>query len=150
MKLPGHFLLLLSLFLLSCNNDDDDVAPNDVPEAVKSTLTASFSNAMNVEWEKVGDNYVAEFEVTGNEYDALIDPSGQLLLYKYDIPESELPDAVSAAIHQNYSDGQIDDAERLYQGNAEFYQVDLDNKGTGLHLVFSPDGQEQTEPAYWD
>ncbi|RDV15686.1 hypothetical protein DXT99_08470 [Pontibacter diazotrophicus] len=140
----------MSVFLLSCSNDENDVVPNDVPEAVKNTLTTNFSNAMDVEWEKSGTNYEADFDVAGVDHEALIEPSGEMLMYKYDIPETELPDAVTAAISQNYSGMHIDDAERLYQGNDEFYQVDLDNSGTDVHLVFSPDGQEQTEPAYWD
>ncbi|MFD3003944.1 hypothetical protein ACFS7Z_26545 [Pontibacter toksunensis] len=150
MKLTRHYLFALGLLLLSCSTEDSEVVPNDVPEQVKSTLTSNFSAAMDVEWEKTGGNYTAEFEVAGVDHDALITPAGELLQYKHTIPDTELPDAVTAAILQQHSDKHLDEAEKLYRGNEVFYQVEMENTGTDLYLVFSPDGQEQAEPAFWD
>ena len=151
MKLSISLMLLLGLVQFSCDDDkDNDVKPDSVPETVKTTLTANFPNTVGLEWEKVGNDYEADFDVDTVDHEALISASGEMLKYKYDITEAELPEAVKTAISQSYSNLRLDDAEKLLQGNSEYYQVELDDSGADKKLVFSADGQEQTQPAYWD
>lgn len=151
MKLTVNLMLLLGLLQFSCDDDkDNDVKPDSVPETVKTTLAANFPNTTGLEWEKVGADYEADFDVDTVDHEALFSANGEMLKYKHDIPEAALPEAVKITISQNYSDMRLDDAEKLLQGNAEYYQVELDNSGADKKLVFSADGQEQTQPAYWD
>jgi hypothetical protein len=151
MKLTINLLLLLSFLQFSCDDDkDNDVAPDSVPEAVKTTFAASFPNTVGLEWEKIGEDYEADFDVDTVDHEALFSANGEMLKYKFDITEADLPDAVKTAISQNYSDMRIDDAEKLLQGNDAYYQVELENGSPDKNLVFSADGQEQTQMAYWD
>ncbi|WP_022824540.1 hypothetical protein [Hymenobacter norwichensis] len=153
MKLSRHLLLLPGLLLLACNKDDsDDVKPNDVPEVVKTSFATRFTTVTNLEWEKKGDDYEADFDVNTVDYKALLNPSGTVLKYKYDILATELPAAVQATINQKYAGMRIDEAEKLFQGTETnpLYQVDLDSNGQDKDVVFSADGQEVTTPAYWD
>lgn len=150
MKLTANLLLVLSFLQLSCNEKDNDVKPDSVPEAVKKTLAAKFPNTVGLEWEKIGEDYEADFDVDTVDYEALISANGEMLKYKYDITEAELPDAVKTSISQHYTDMRLDDAEKVVLGNDEYYQVELDNSGADKNLVFSADGQEQTQPTYWD
>ncbi|AKD02991.1 PepSY-like domain-containing protein [Pontibacter korlensis] len=149
MKLTAFAFLLLSGSLLSCDNDDD-IKPDDVPAAVKDTLINTFPNAINIEWEKKGSDYEADFDQTTVDYSALLNASGNLLMHKYDIAESALPEEVKAAISQNYAGYIVDDAEELVQGETTFYQVELDNNKQEQKLVFSADGHEQSQQPYWD
>jgi hypothetical protein len=151
MKLTMNLLLLLSFLQFSCDDDkDNDVAPDSVPEAVKTTFAANFPNTVGLEWEKIDEDYEADFDVDTVDHEALISANGEMLKYKFDITEAELPDAVKTAISQNYTDMRLDDAEKVLQGSDAYYQVELDSSGTDKKLVFSAEGQEQTQPAYWD
>ena len=151
MKLTVSLMLLLGLIQFSCDDEkDNDVKPDSVPETVKTTLAANFPNTVGLEWEKIGNDYEADFDVDTVDHEVLISASGEMLKSKYDITEAELPEAVKTAISQSYSNLRLDDAEKLLQGNSEYYQVELDDSGADKKLVFSADGQEQTQPAYWD
>ena len=44
----------------------------------------------------------------------------------------------------------LDEMERVEKDGNTYYQVELDEKGTDRQIVCSADGQEVTEPAYWD
>ncbi|RTQ53317.1 hypothetical protein EJV47_00840 [Hymenobacter gummosus] len=153
MNSPKYLLLLPAALLLACNKDND-VKPNQVPEAVRSSLAARFPSTTDLEWKKVGSDYEADFEVNTVDHDALFTAAGELVKYKLDIPTTELPEAVRTAISQQYSGLTIDDAERLHISGSEavLYQVELDRPGNDPdhHLVFAADGQQPAQPAYWD
>lgn len=151
---PKYLLLLPAVLLLACNKEDsNDVKPNAVPEAVRSSLSSQFPSAAKVEWEKSGADYEADFEVNAVDHDALFKASGELVKYKVDIAAAELPEPVRTAISQQYSGLSIDDPERLQVSGSEavLYQVELDRPGNDpdVHLVFTASGQQSTE-AYWD
>jgi uncharacterized membrane protein YkoI len=151
MKSTAFALLFLGTSLVACDNDkDNDVKPNDVPAAVKETLSSTFPNAQHVEWEKKGEDFEADFDVATVDYDALFNASGNLLKHKYDLPEAELPEEVKAGINQNYAGFRIDDADVLVQEDNTLYQVELEKDKQEHKLVFSADGQEQTGTPYWD
>ncbi|ARS37228.1 PepSY-like domain-containing protein [Pontibacter actiniarum] len=149
MKPTAIALLFLGSFLFACDNDDD-VKPDDVPVAVKDTLVNTFPNAQNIEWDKKGEDYEADFDQDTVEYDALLNASGALLMHKYDIAEAALPEEVKASITQNYAGYRVDDAEVVDRAGALYYQVDLEKDNSEEKLVLSADGQAQTEIPYWE
>ncbi|CAM3601613.1 PepSY-like domain-containing protein [Zobellia roscoffensis] len=149
------FTAILSLGIISCDNNDDDFADNDsdilnseVPAVVKSAFEDTFSNATDVEWETIGESYNVDFDMETVEYEALYEASGTLTNYKYDIAASELPEAVKTAIVNDYDNKQIDDAEVLIVGENTYYQIELDKEPTDLHLVFNQDGNVNTEVVF--
>ncbi|WP_266203833.1 PepSY-like domain-containing protein [Pontibacter kalidii] len=151
MKSTAIALLFLGGSLFACDNDkDDDIKPDDVPAAVKETLSSTFPDAQHVEWEKKGEDFEADFDVATVEHDALFNASGSLLMHKFDVAETELPEQVKTAISQNYADYRIDDADELQKDGTTFYQVELEKDKQEQKLVFAADGQEQTGVQYWD
>lgn len=143
------FLFAGSAFLSSCKDDSDDVAPDSVPEAVRTSLLAQFPNAVNVEWEKAGANYEVDFDIDMIDYDALMAADGTILKYKHDIQAAELPETIANALSTSYPDARIEDPEKLYEGQQLYYQVELEG-GNAQKLVYSEDGQQVTTPTYWD
>lgn len=127
-----------------------DVPAKDVPQAVSSALTQQYATAKDLEWEKSGDNYEAEFDIEGTEHTVLISPSGEILMTKSDVLLDGLPQPVKSALDQKYKDMPLDDMELIERDGKTYYQVELDDTDTNRLLVFSADGQEVTEPAYWD
>ncbi|WP_157578422.1 PepSY-like domain-containing protein [Pontibacter roseus] len=148
MKNTAFAFLLMAGALFSCD-DNDDVKPDDVPAAVKETLLTSFPNATDVDWEKLGEDFEADFDVDTVDYSALINSSGSLLKQKQDILETELPEAVRTAIEGAYAGYKIDDSELLLQGQTTLYQVELDDNTREEKLVYSADGQ-LVQQDYWD
>ena len=147
MKSMLFAFMFLASSLFAC--EQNDVKPEDVPAAVRQTLLNVFPNTSNLEWEKKGENYEAEFDVATVEHTALLDAKGSLLQHKYDITEAELPEAVKAAISQQYADYILDDADVLVKGTTSFYQVELEKGMQEEKLVFAADGS-QSQEAYWD
>ncbi|EMR01034.1 PepSY-like domain-containing protein [Cesiribacter andamanensis] len=143
-------MLLLSVLFLSAFSCQDELAQKDVPEPVVAGLAATFPEASQVEWEKEGDNYEAEFMLNSLEHEALLNASGSVLKYKHELAVPDLPEAVAAAIQQHYPDRQISDPEKLHQEDQMYYQVELENESEEIKLVFAENGQEQKEAVYWD
>ncbi|MCC9137145.1 PepSY-like domain-containing protein [Pontibacter silvestris] len=145
-----RLLFILSFFMFSCNDDDNDVAPNSVPEAVTNALATAFPDATDVEWEMSGENYEADFDVNTVDYKALLTADGSMLMYKHDIAQANLPEAVRTSISQNYNSLQVDDTELLSLSGTTYYQIDFDQEGQDTKVVFTEDGQVQEQLTYWD
>lgn len=137
-----------SLGFISC--DKEDVPQKDVPSAVVNALEAKFPEATDVEWEKHGANYEADFDLNMIDYSALISSESEILKFKYYISTAELPEAVSNAISSNYPDKIIDDADVLQVGEMVYYQIEFDGGLTDTHKIFSASGEENPEIEYWD
>ncbi|WP_224999170.1 PepSY-like domain-containing protein [Cesiribacter sp. SM1] len=147
MKSTIYLLAVLSLCAFSC---EDDLAQKDVPEAVQAGFSAGFPEAARVEWEKAGERYEVEFIFNNLEHEAILSTAGEVLKFKHDVQATDLPEAVKNSISQNYSGMMISDPEKVQQGNQEYYQLELEKEEQEMHLVFSTDGQQQSEPTYWD
>jgi hypothetical protein len=134
--------LLLSLTLLfSSIVFSQDIPATQVPEAVIKSFNKYFPNSPKVEWEKKASQYEAEFDVKRAEHKALFDSNGQLIVFKRDIPHSQLPQAVKQAIKLQYPQYKIDKTERIARKGHLYYQVELDGKPQDLKVVFTRDGQ---------
>jgi len=143
MKLITGFFCIATVFLFSCSNN---LSGTEVPAVLTTTLMATFPEATDVEWEKKLEDYEAEFDINKVEYTALMNASGEMIMYKHDVTEQEFPEVVRAVIHQKYNGMKLDDYEKLFLNGQSYFQVELD--GTGK--VFSSDGQEQTQVTYWE
>lgn len=127
-----------------------DIKEKDVPQAVISALSQKYAGVTNTEWEREGDNFEAEFDMEGTEQTVLLNPSGEILMTKSDVLLNDLPQPIKSALDQKYKDMPVDDTEQLEKEGQTFYQLEVEENGTDRRLVFSSDGQEVTEPAYWD
>ncbi|NEM96634.1 PepSY-like domain-containing protein [Pontibacter burrus] len=127
-----------------------DVDSKDVPAAVKTALMQKYANATDLEWEKHGNNYEADFDVDRIDHAAMIDPSGKVLMTRRDIMKNDLPPAITSAIAQQYKSMRLDDMELVEKDGKKYYQVELDQQGQDKKIVFSADGKEVTTLAYWD
>ncbi|GHA63115.1 Putative beta-lactamase-inhibitor-like, PepSY-like [Pontibacter akesuensis] len=143
-------ILLASSTLFACDKEDQDLAPDKVPAEVKASLVKTFTNAINFEWEKKEANYEVDFDMNTVEYSALFTASGEMLMHKYDITATELPEEVKTVITQHYTDYRIDDAEVVDKAGTRYYQVDLKKDNMEKRVVLAADGQEQAQISYWD
>ncbi|EMR03304.1 hypothetical protein [Cesiribacter andamanensis] len=145
MKWLPLLLLLIGLSLSACDNE---LAEENVPQVVRQGLAADFPDVRVLEWEEIDQYYAAEFNLDNIPYEVLLDRTGAIVKYKYDILEEELPQAVRASLERDYAGIPLADIEVLKQGGTTYYQLAFDGKGRDYWLVFSADGQKLDEPAY--
>lgn len=146
MKQQFAAILLLAGIVSAC---DDEVLPEKVPLEVRQTLLNTFPQATYIEWEKSGKDYEADFDVRTTEHSALFRHTGNLVQYKRALPASELPEAITNAIAQNYSGYKISEAEVLVRDTITSYQLVLKKQSKEVELVFAADGQQLRQP-FWD
>ena len=121
-----------------------DYPASKVPSVVHNTIKAKFPGALDIDWEKNGDSYEAEFDSNGIEYTAYVAPEGKLISYKHDMKVADFPAAIAATINAEYAGYKIDEAEKVEKNNIIYYQVKLESKQKkDLRLIFSADGRPQ-------
>ena len=113
-----------------------------VPEAVKNAFTAKYPNATNVKWGKENaKEYEAEFKLNNNSVSANFGMDGSWVETESVIPVSDLPAAVTSAIHTKYPGAVISLAEKTEQpGNKILYEVAIKVNGKKKSLELNPDG----------
>lgn len=139
-------IMMMSFSLLQ----DRDISASDVPKAVMDTFKSTFPDANDVEWEKKGKEYEADFEVQNIDYSARFGANGKLIMQKQDVLELDIPEAVGTAIQRDYEGYHIDDVERIEMDGKEYFQVELDGKRRDQKVVFSNDGNKTNKVRYWD
>ena len=133
------FMLATTVFIYS-SVLSQDIPQSQVPSVVVNTLKAKFPKTTGLEWERRGELYEAEFDVKNTDHKALLDASGKLIMFKYDIRSSDLPKIVRNTIRNQYEGYRIDGAEKLDNEGIVFYQVDLDGQPSDQKLVITNDG----------
>jgi hypothetical protein len=134
----------------SCTGQN--IAADKVPSVILNTLKASFANATDVEWEKHQKIYEAEFDINDTtDVSVRIDEAGRIVMQKKEMPVTEVPSSILNALTKAYPDYMLDDASRIEQNGAIYYQVELDGKNKkDLHLVWNENGIEEKNVKYWD
>ncbi|MCC9137143.1 hypothetical protein ACFSKU_20805 [Pontibacter silvestris] len=162
--------ILLSTLLFSCG--DEDVSPYDVPVAVANAFLEQYPDATQLNWEKVGNDYEAGFNIISTittatdttvdttAYKVLFSPSTELLKYKYATDTTDLPTAAQTYIENNYSGYKTTVAEYIkdYTSSPDtiFYQARVSRvtqqRTLTSQLIFSEDGQVQDQEvrSYWE
>jgi len=126
----------LLITLIQCY-DRDIIAP---PDVVNAAFRNQFQNAYDIEWETCANLYKVNFEIARLDYDAVYDNQGNLLLYKYDIPNRELPAAVKQTINAKYSGYCIDDVDKVILANFICYDVDIERNDYDIWVYIKEDG----------
>ena len=113
-----------------------------VPQIVADAFHAKFPNATKAKWEKEN---AAEYEcnfLNGNtEMAAKYDQSGKWLETETEVKATTLPAAVQQAIHQQYSDYKLKEAEIVETPEGKLYEVELSKGGKVTELRLTADGR---------
>lgn len=125
-------ILILSCFLLCISCVDQEVsAQGKTPEAVIQTMNQKYPGAKKVKWNiDRNQSHEAHFQLNGVKYRADFNPDGSWIETEQSLDWDDLPQAVQAAIKEEYDKDDIVELE--YTDNAEkgtFYDVELDPKG---------------------
>ncbi len=100
-----------------------------VPAATKAALLKQFPNAKDLEWEKKGDVFEAEFELNKEEAHALIDASGKIIELEVEMDAAQLPKAIADYVTKNLEGKRIKEAAKITDGKGTVtYEVEVGSK----------------------
>jgi hypothetical protein len=140
-------LVISAGLIMSCS---DKIRQSNVPSVVQNSLMQTFQAAADIEWEKEAQNYEAEFVHDSVQTNAIINPAGVLLRYKQEISQTQLPSTVMQALQAQYKEYEVEEVEKVGEGNLVYYQVELEKGIKEMQLVLAPNGTINTNKQFWD
>lgn len=118
-------------------NRSKDIRPTTIQN---QRFISDFPKARDIDWEVAAEIYEVEFEIGRIDYKAYYDKDGNLLMYKYNITESELPAVVKNAAFDKYPDSKIDDIDKVVKGTETYYVVEMEKDERDIKAAFNPEG----------
>ncbi|MFN8393694.1 MAG: PepSY-like domain-containing protein [Bacteroidia bacterium] len=112
-----------------------------VPQNAENDLKARFPKASNARWEKEGSHFEAEWKENGLEVAVIYDVSGKWIMTERQIPVSDLPESVTAAVLQSHPSAEILEAESQERAiGITGYQTEIRHAGKVKELTFDANG----------
>jgi hypothetical protein len=100
---------------------------NVLPEGVLlQKFQQDFPNAHDVEWESNGGIYEVEFEIKFRDFEAFYDKDGNLVMYKQELRERNLPAVVKTAAEAKYPKYRFEDIEKIVKGTETIYKIEME------------------------
>lgn len=118
-----------------------DLTEMQVPAAVKNAITKKYGEIRNIDWEKKGVFYQAEFTKDRREHEVLLDEKGNIVKIYEDISESELPQKAIQTIKSDYSEYKISEVERITKDGSVLYKVELKFGERDVDVYFNHTGE---------
>jgi hypothetical protein len=133
-KLLMLFVSMAFVIVVSAKDQKDE----KIPAAAKNGFAAKYPTAQKAKWsvEKPGE-FEVEFVLKGVPTSVLVDPKGNLLETEVEIKESELPQAVKAAISKDFAGYKLDEIEKA-----------TDAKGVTSFEMEAAKGKEKLEISF--
>ena len=117
-----------------------------LPSKVETTFKKMYPKASDVEWEQIGESYVAEFVMNNNEVDVWINTDGQWIMTSNDVESLEkIPDAVRATfMKSDWASMKLRDVRIVSFPNHStviLIEVEEYNSDEEYHLFYATDGE---------
>lgn len=148
-----YLILVATMVFWFGNANAQKIPASEVPTVVKDALMKAYSNPMDVEWEKKGENYKVEFDIGRLDHELWINSTGEVIRHKEDITSKDLPRAITNKLMLEYSDYIIDEVEKLTVDRRVLYKVELEREvgNTEEEVVLIMDENAKTyEIAEWE
>ena len=130
-------LLITPAMLLSTLIFSQKIKEKEVPAGVKLGFEKLYPNLKDVDWEKEGSNFEAEFEQDENETSVVFDSNGHLLETETEIGVSSLPANIITYLKNNYPNQKIKEAAKMVTpAGTTTYETEI----KGKDLIFDSNG----------
>ena len=138
--------ILLCLPMLAVRAEEEKVALDKLPKAVKGTVKKEFPKAKLVSASKEIADKKTVYEVTIKDGEQNIQlsltPEGELVEVEKEIAAKDLPKEVTETLDEKYPKATIEKAEKVTKGKALTYEVLLVTKDKkNLEIKFDPKGK---------
>lgn len=144
-NLKSIIAVSLILFLASCAKYSGKLNHKSIPEPVRKSFAAEFPDTEDIEWEKEGEHYEAEYEEKGVEKTVILDANGKIIATTTEISVDDLPRAIVDYVNNNYSGHAIDEAERGENEEGSFFEVEIEKDDLEIELMFDKEGNFMSE-----
>lgn len=116
-------------------------AGENVSEKVNAAFKSNYKTAINVNWTKVDEFYVAHFELEKDDVAVAYNEDGELLGTSNLINKAQLPQAVTYAIKEKYGDCNVSASVTQIdlQGKVSYF-ISLETKAGVFRINSSEDG----------
>lgn len=153
MKVIGlfFFAMLVSFGLCACNDGDDGIDSQRVSAAVVRAFELKFPQAVDVEWEKEGRYYVADFRAPVDglqgrvmcEMDAWYDVEANWKMTVTDVTYDMLPPVVQVGFTSgNYGSWRVEDVHIVeINGKDTLYILEVEQGNTERDLRYNAKGE---------
>jgi len=136
----------LAVCLAACSSAQKTDKPqkdSKIPETVQDAFKKHYPNITDVNWEKEGSDYEAEFKNGEMETSVVIDASGKILETETAMETSALPKTILSYLEANYKGQKVKEAAKIVLNDgtvhyeAEVNKKDLifDNNGTFIQVI---------------
>jgi hypothetical protein len=124
------FIMIISaIFFANFSGSAQSNKKVAVPEIVQQAFAKLYPQATDVEWEKEGNNYEVECQISKEEVSIVFDAKGTLLETEKEIEVKALPKAVSNYLQSNLSGKKIKEASKIIMANGTvFFEAEVDGK----------------------
>ena len=134
--------LTTGLLLFVGNVMAQDIPQSQVPSVILNKFKSDFPKAKDIEWELQSEMYNVEFEIGRSvDHEIWYDKSGNLIKHKEDISKNDLPSTVSAVLQKDFKGYKIDDVEKLTEGSAVTYKMELNSMNKDWDIVMDANGK---------
>ncbi len=134
-------ILLVACIFVAGTSCAQGIPRSQVPSVVLNTFQQRFSKASDVEWEQKDGLYEVEFDIGRYDHEVWINPQGQVVRHKQDIPVKKLPKAVKSQIKDQFAGYRIDDADQIDEKGRTIYVVEIERGEEDRSLVFDATGK---------
>lgn len=129
--------LLLTSFIFA-----QDILQAEVPSLIINNFKQNYPKASDIEWEKEGDLYKAEFEIgLFKDYKVWYNASGQRIKLVEEIAKNKLPQSILTKIGTDFKSYRVDDVKKITSGKVVTYAVDLKSMKQDWDLIFDSDAK---------
>jgi hypothetical protein len=139
MKAPS---LLIFFAIISITASCQESKKMKVPQSVEANFMSRYSGENDPDWELDSNGFwEAHFKIDGEKYRADFQSNGLWVETENSIKDSELPEAIKAAIKRDYKDEKITEVERVqHHSKGLFYYVEFKKDGKNKDVEYRVDG----------
>jgi len=129
----------------SCNRNATNISEKNVPKAVQNSFHAEYVSVTDVDWEKEGNLYEAEYEENNAEQTILFDAAGTILRTESEVLMSGIPAAIQVYVETNFKGFKMEEAVILKWDGNSFYKIEIDDDRKELDILFDMEGNYVSE-----
>jgi hypothetical protein len=135
-------LFLMFFAIISLTASCQESKNVKVPQSVEANFMSRYSGETDPDWELDSNGFwEAHFKIDGEKYRADFQSNGLWVETENSIKDSELPEAIKAAIERDYKDEKITEVERVqHHSKGLFYDVEFKKKGKNKDVEYREDG----------
>ena len=139
MKTIYAITALTALLLASCG-EKEPAATQSVPDVAKRAFEAAYPAVKDAQWVQDEGGFEAEWKVNGMEHAVVYDATGNVLLTEEQVTEAQMPTAIAPYLAEKHAGMAVVKVGMEQKAGVTTYEVELDNGGKELELLFDAEG----------